>query len=275
MKHNKSFTLIELLVVIAIIGLLASIVLVSLKNARERARIAKGLNFSAQVHYALGAYAAGVWDFNEGSGTTAKDMSGNENDGTIINGAGWTSDTPNNALGNALDFDGTDDYVDCGEGGGDFDFGTGNFTISAWIYPKSFGTYDGIVTKRTSRNPSWQFCVLTPDTIVFYAHNGSTSYHVEKSGINANQWYNAVVSIDRATNGGKLYINGVFAAQRTFIGSFDNDVILRIGLENANHSYFDGFIDDVRIYGEALSSAQIKKHYVQGLKKHISMNNEQ
>jgi len=119
---NKSFSLIELLVVIAIIGLLASIILVSLKGVREKAEIAKGLEFSQSIQHALGADAVGIWSFDEDSGSTANDNSGYGNSGTLYNFAspyGWTSETPHKIVGSgqgkyALSFDGVDDYVtDC------------------------------------------------------------------------------------------------------------------------------------------------------------------
>ena len=89
---HKSFTIIELLVVIAIIGLLASVVLVSMSGVREKARIANALEFSQSVDFALGAYAVGWWDFDEGSGAMAGDKSEYSNNGTI-NGAVYTVDT--------------------------------------------------------------------------------------------------------------------------------------------------------------------------------------
>ncbi len=66
MNKQKAFTLIELLVVIAIVGLLSSVILVAVQDARDKANIAKILQYSASVHHDLGAYAVGIRDFNEG-----------------------------------------------------------------------------------------------------------------------------------------------------------------------------------------------------------------
>ena len=95
---NKGFTLIELLVVIAVIGLLSSIVLISLGSARKKARIAAGLQFSANVHHGLGAYAVGMWEFN-GDGTDSSGLGNN----AIITGANFVADTPT-GNGSALEF---------------------------------------------------------------------------------------------------------------------------------------------------------------------------
>jgi hypothetical protein len=79
-----------------------------------------------------------LYHFDEGSGTIAFDSSGNGNDGTI-NGATWTNDS---ISGNALEFDGVDDYIDLGSPES-LDFGTGDFTITVWINNKIFGTDPG------------------------------------------------------------------------------------------------------------------------------------
>src|SRR3990167_6079208 len=67
----------------------------------------------------------GYWTFDEGSGATAADSSGNNNTGTLVNGPSWTT----GKIGQALSFDGVDDLVTAS--------GISNtpsaFTLSAWI----------------------------------------------------------------------------------------------------------------------------------------------
>jgi prepilin-type N-terminal cleavage/methylation domain-containing protein len=78
---NKAFTLIELLVVIAIIGVLASIVLVNLSGAQEKARIAKTLQWTGTAHRSLGGSLVGHWNFNDPD-NRYKDISGRNNHGS-------------------------------------------------------------------------------------------------------------------------------------------------------------------------------------------------
>ena len=63
LKRNKGFTLIELLVVIAIIGILSSVVLASLNNAREKARDARRISDVKNIQLALELHA----DSNNGN----------------------------------------------------------------------------------------------------------------------------------------------------------------------------------------------------------------
>ena len=80
---------------------------------------------SAQANLSDGLVAH--WPLDEGGDGTARDASGNGNDGTL-NGPTWDS----GKFGGALSFDGSNDFVDCGNSS-TLDFGTGDFTVSAWI----------------------------------------------------------------------------------------------------------------------------------------------
>jgi len=271
--RNKSFTLIELLVVIAVIGLLASIVIVSLKGTREKARIARGLQFSQSVHHALGAYAVGVWSFDEGSGTTAHDSSGYGNNGTI-SGANYTTDTPS-GQGHALSFDGVDDYVAIS-----MDFPTVG-TSAFWWKPSV--AYDGTSGAkeffRSSRGGFFLNHTNAPSggssgKISFMISPGPGQYSVVETvtaNWEAERWYHIVSTWNGLTQ--NIYVNGVLenSVMQTYSGGFTGP--LNIGGQTSGQ-FVNAVFDEVRIYNEALTSAQIQKLYAEGAQKHRIAFNE-
>src|SRR3989338_11448150 len=74
----------------------------------------------------------GHWKFDETSGTTATDSSGNNNTGTLTNSPTWTT----GKIGGALSLDGMDDYTDIGT----MDVSGSGITIAAWVKADSFSS---------------------------------------------------------------------------------------------------------------------------------------
>ena len=104
-EFQKAFTLIELLVVISILGLLSSVVLLSMEGATDQAEQKKAMEFSHVVRVSLGADLTAEYRLNDG---TATDSSGNGYNGTLVGNT--VSD--DGIFGSALRFDGDGDYVD-------------------------------------------------------------------------------------------------------------------------------------------------------------------
>lgn len=263
---NKSFTLIELLVVISIIGLISSIVLVNFKGTREKARIAKVLEFSQSVYHALGADAVGIWRFDEGLGSTAYDSSGYGNNG-VINGASYTT----GILGSALSFDGTNDYVNAGTGAS-LNI-RNNVSLEAWI---KVSTVSGVLRLVGKSGGGWAtspyWLTIQNNWTYFYVADGNTYVGAAALGqVQADRWHHLVGTYDGAT--AKLYIDG------KLVNSGQGAITLQnaptnpfyIGGNPTFGGYATGYIDEVRVYNQALTAFEIQKHYTEGLEKHQNL----
>jgi len=198
------------------------------------------------------------WHFDEGSGTTAYDSSGNNNHGTLVNGPQWVD----GKYGKALSFDGSDDYVDCGT---DESLNiTDAITIEAWVNFSSWETGVRMLYSRGEHfaNKRGVFLGIRATTgLDFWLGNGTEgSSLVSEGGVPTNQFSHVVGVWDGTTRG--IYINGTLNVTDSFSGPIDyNTSHAVIGTRSAGGAYFPGIIDEVRIYNRALSADEISDIY--------------
>jgi len=201
-----------------------------------------------------------------GLDTAANDSSGNGLDGTIMGDPNFVD----GKVGMALMLDGVDDYVDLGNPSA-LDFGTGDFTIAAWInmtaiergtvYAKGADNSGGIrYTLAMGESNDNKMTLTTDDNSDKVQARGDTV-------VNDGQWHHVVGM--RSGNTSVVYVDGVFdgiadlpegydlsgASQaNALIGAIDGDADPAIV---ALEKFFAGAIDDVRIYNYALSDAEV------------------
>jgi hypothetical protein len=217
--------------------------------------------------------------FDEGSGTIAYDFSGNKNNGTLYNGTISCANPPtvgagcpawvDGKYGKALSFDGVDDYVNVGNASSLTP--TNAITISAWIYPINTTVVVGrIVDKWYSAEAKSSYTLYLENQKVKMAiHTGtSDKYIAGTTTIQKDIWYHVVGTYNGSYV--NLYVNGALdATPVSASGSIQtNTGDLNIGrYAYVGTDYFNGTIDEVRIYNKALSEEEIKAEYEAGLKK--------
>ena len=282
---QKAFTLMELLVVIAVIGLLSSIIFAITRGANEQGRIAKGLYFSQHLHNSLGSYAAGTWSFDEGTGTVANDISGWNNNGTLVNAPTWRCAsvdpiyTPSNQ-GCSLEFNGTNNYINLGHRSS-LQMGTEAITMEMWIKPDSFPAgiesmnlfYGGATGGGYGYGASIRYSTGMFRYEVYGSTGGRQPYEPD-IGIRIGEWQHITAVFDGVNNQMKAYKDGVKRDSRNISdpGNVQNSSNFYIGSYGGTQGYFDGSIDEVRIYATALNSAQIKSQYYTGLERLLVKN---
>jgi hypothetical protein len=199
-----------------------------------------------------GPATSGNWKFDEEAGTTATD-SEMANDGTLINFGASPWET-NGVIGGALHFDGIDDYVDIVSGP---DISNSQFTVSTWVNLDVTGINQTILSHGSAgANTELVMGVNASDqlTVTF---GGSTIISSEM--LASGMWYNVAVTYDSATNERSIYINGVEDGSDITANDFQGTGAFAFGMNMFGApSYFDGSMDDMRIYGQMLTDWQIE-----------------
>jgi len=205
----------------------------------------------------LGLRGLVLWlKFNEGSGNIAYDSSFYNNHSTIY-GAVWTD----GKFGKALSFDGVDDYVEVPNTS---DFHPNALTISVWVYPKPVSNLRGIVDKGgwhpTNKDGEWSVSWLSSNKFQLHFYTSEQELVCLTSPAYEPEHWHHVVAV---WNGSvlKLYVNNELVSSAELPSLNQQTYNINIGRTQRYVRYFNGTIDEVRIYSRALSENEIKMLY--------------
>jgi hypothetical protein len=195
------------------------------------------------------------WSFNDIKGKTVKDDWGH-NDGAIQG-----PEIVKGRYGNALTFDGKDDYVICGN---DASLNiTDAISIMAWVYMESVGTYPTVVSK-SGANWGYIFEFLTTTgKINLYLDKANPSWaNVAQTGVQLKEWTYLAATYDGKTL--QYYFNGNPDGTYSNIPggqiASNQDNVHIGGRKVGEPHYFNGIIDEVCIYNRALSKDEVKQN---------------
>jgi len=208
----------------------------------------------------------GHWCFDEGTGSTAHDSSGNGNHGSLENGVSW-SDVY--VSGHALRFDGSDDYVKIPDDD-TLDL-TDVFSISVWAkfdsvgsgterqdmigkesYKDTQGNYNGYYLRKKEESSEIVFGLPV---------GGISGNYLSLCEVETGQWYHFAVTRD-SSGTLKGYVNGEnTVTKENTQATIPTDIDLNIGC-GRNNRFFDGFMDEIILYKDrVLTAGEIQDIY--------------
>ncbi|MEJ2704504.1 MAG: LamG domain-containing protein, partial [Sedimentisphaerales bacterium] len=218
----------------------------------------------------VGGASAGLlahWAFDDGSGVTAQDSSGNGHAGTLLGDPTWVTGVIG---GGALSLDGSDGLVEVAH---DASLSlTDALTITAWTKLNDLNTYYFLVCKQPSGTAgdnypgNYEFRTEITSGALQFGHQETEgeqyTFYTSTSAVTAGQWYHVAVTVTKGQRV-QFYIDGIDAGSAEQSANFGvlNEEPVRIGGRKDGYSFFNGFLDDVYLYNRALSADQVQKQF--------------
>ena len=230
----------------------------------------------------------GYWRFDEGSGTTAGDSSGNGNDGTLEGTVAWAEsfDLPIDVAlpeipdlppvpSSALWFDGENTWVEIPHTA---DHALESYTLSGWFFAEEDADDFKVVLAKDdgSSYRAWWVTVATGEhgtgeqgSLTFRATwEQDDSVSLDSAGLHVNDrtWRHMAAVIDPANEQALLYIDGELVDQGEFPGELDQPpATFYIGAEDEDFRLFEGMIAGVGLFDGPLSQSAIRAYMAEGL----------
>lgn len=217
------------------------------------------------------------WRLDEAGGAATNDNSENGNTASLENDPSW-QDKYQCAVGDScLGFDGIDDYVRGPEESMRIAY---QWTTSGWIQLDSHGSFNIVLTKMGSSNGhvNYEMKIDNQGHLVCRSHNeaGDNFQSTSVQSLSLDTWYNIACDFDGTRLRG--WINGSFDGATSVIGNLCTQCVIgtpgpfvvghagaNSGCPNCVSEYFNGIIDDVRVYSRALNGSEIQKLFQERL----------
>jgi len=194
------------------------------------------------------------YPFDDG---TANDQSGNGINGTLQNGA----EIIDGGKVKTASFDGSDDYINLGASAPLAI--PRNITISTWVKFSGVSSDARIIYRRSGNYGVTLWSPKDTGRLSFYLYS-SAAYRADSTrDYNDDQWHHVVGTYDGSL--ASLYVDGILESETAASGDISyptaNSAIGRNA--NENNRYWDGLIDEVKIWARALSAAEVETLYLE------------
>ena len=205
---------------------------------------------------------AGIANSYPGSGTTWTDLSGYGNNGTLVNGP-----TFNTGSGGYILFDGTDDYVSCGNSSS-LDL-TRTISMEQWFYVNTLpGSWTNVYGKMNANGdtPTRSYTAFINNAGYIHLCSADTSGQEtlnSTSFIGVGIWWHWVGTIDRNAGTMVQYVNGVqnvAGSVRTTDAVVTTDPV-RLGYEGTVYAKYNGRVAAARLYSRILSAQEVLQNF--------------